>query len=70
MAAENFERPRTDAGNAIQPVERAEGAVAFAIFQDARGEGGPYARQPRQLFSRRAIDVDLLAPAERPREPY
>src|ERR1041384_1300310 len=52
------EAPFADAGDEEQVLDAAEGAVAFALCDDARGEGGADAGQAFEFRARRRVDVE------------
>lgn len=46
------------AAHALQPLERAEGAVGGAVGDDATGQGRANVRQPFDFGGRGPVDVD------------
>ena len=54
--AEFVEAAFADAADEEEVFGAAEGAVALAVFDDARGERGADAGQPLKLFARGAVD--------------
>ena len=54
--AQFVEAAFADAADEEEVFGAAEGAVALAVFDDARGERGAEAGQPLKLFARGAVD--------------
>src|SRR5688500_1660389 len=56
--AQLSEATLADAADDEQVLDSAEGAVALAVLDDARGKRRADARQPLKLFARGAVDGD------------